>query len=596
MEGKLVAASGPGAGREELLRGDTVVVGRSSACQIVVQDEQVSRQHAELRRQGGQWAVRDSDSANGTFVNNRRLAAGESVVLRPGDRLRLGPRAEFGFEESYATGGAAAAEPFATAYPSEAVYAAEPPKRGVSLPVIIVAVVAVAALVAAAFFGYRALSGKGTGEGTEVAGGTTPGATQTVARVVVQEPPTAVPAVATAPIVEVPTVALPAVKAPAAKPVVSGQAGQVAKAAPSGGQAPAAAMANIGPEQLPGMVATAFPNVPAAQLPAAIQGALQSGQLQPDMAQGFIGALFPGVAPAQLPAALAGSFGGFSPDQIQGILNSVFPGQGLQAPQIRSGTGAVAYSAWENRDYPNIYLLNADGSGKQLLIERASEPAFSPDGKQLAYFSWRDDALGLRIRNMDTGEDRELTTSDGDFWPSWAPDGKRLVFFDSEDNLQLINADGTERRGIVPGEYPTWSPKSDRIAFKGCTGSGCGIVLINPDGSNPVQITTNPNDGQPAWSPDGRSLAFVSNRDGNWEIYAVNADGSWLRRITDDIHTDGLPAWASDGMRIAFRSDRTGTWAIYTASGVGGPPIKLVDAPVYGEGDYAWDVERITWR
>jgi hypothetical protein len=602
MEGKLVGASGPGAGREEFLRGDAVLVGRSSTCQVVVKDEQVSRQHAELRRQGGQWTVRDTGSANGTFVNNRRLGSGESVVLRPGDRLRLGPRAEFGFEEAYAAGGAAAYEPLATAYPSEGVYAAEPPKRGVSLPIIILAVVAIAALVAAAFFGYRAFSGKGLGGGTEVAGGGTPGVTPAVARVVVQEPPTALPAVATVPIVqaptiEVPTVGAPTVKAPAVKAAVSGQAGQGAQgSAASGGQGQAAALAKAGPGQLPAEIAAAFPGVPPEQLPAAIQGALQSGQLQPDMAQGFLGSLFPGVAPAQLPTALAGSFGGFSPDQIQGILNSVFPGQGLQAPQIRSGDGAVAYAAWENRDYPNIYLLNADGSGKQLLIEGASEPAFSPDGKRLAYFSWRDDALGLRIRNMDTGEDRTLTTSSEDYWPSWAPDGNRLVFYTGDNDLQIINADGTDRRGLVPGEFPAWSPRGDRIAFKGCISSGCGIVLINPDGSNPVQITTNSNDGQPAWSPDGRSIAFVSNRDGNWEIYAVNADGSWLRRITDDIHTDGLPAWASDGMRIAFRSDRTGTWAIYTASGVGGPPVKLVDAPVYGEGDYAWDVERLSWR
>jgi FHA domain/WD40-like Beta Propeller Repeat len=600
MEGKLVAASGPGAGREEFLRGDTVVVGRSSACQIVVQDEQVSRQHAELRRQGDQWVVRDSGSANGTFVNNRRLGAGESVVLRPGDRLRLGPRAEFSFAEAYGAGGAEAYEPLATAYPSEGMYAAEQPKRGVSAPVIIVAVVAIIALAAAAYFGYRAFSGEGGGGTTEVAGGGTPSAT-VAARVVVQEPTTALPAAATAPIVEVPTVAVPTVSVPTVKPAVakaaSGQAGQAAQGvAQSGGQAPAAALAKAGPEQLPAEIAAAFPGVPPEQLPAAIQGALQSGQLTPDMAQGFLGGLFPGVAPAQLPTALAGSFGGFSPEQISGILNSVFPGQGLQAPQIRSGEGAVAYAAWEADDHPNTYLLNADGSGKQLLVEGASEPAFSPDGKQLAYFSWRDDALGLRIRNMGTGEDRALTNSDQDYWPSWSPDGNRLVYYNSPDNLQVINADGTDARGIGQGEFPAWSPKGDRIAYKGCVASGCGIILINPDGSNPLQITTNPNDGQPAWSPDGRSLAFVSNRDGNWEIYAVNADGSWLRRITDDIHTDGLPAWASDGMRIAFRSDRTGTWAIYTASGVGGPPVKLVDAPVRGEGDYPWDVERITWR
>jgi hypothetical protein len=596
MEGKLVAASGPGAGREEILRGDIMLVGRSSACQIVVQDEQVSRHHAELRREGDQWVVRDSGSANGTFVNNRRLSSGEAVILRPGDRLRLGPRAEFSFAESYAAAGAAYYEPGATAYPPVSVNAEEAPRRGVSLPVILLAVGAVIALLAAAFFGWRAFSGKATTSQTEVAvtgggetGATTPGATQTAARVIVQEPPTALPAIST-----LPTISLPTVKPVAVRTAAVGQSGKAPAqgASPTGGQVNTTAMTNAQPEQLPATVATAFPNVPSSQLPAAIQASLQSGQIDPQTAQGFIGALFPGVAPAQLPTALVGSFAGFSPDQVQGILNTVYPGQNLQMPQITRSGGAVAYAAWEEGDRPNIYLLNADGSGKQLLIAEASEPAFSPDGRQLAYYSWRDDALGLRIRNMDTGEDRTLTTSQEDYWPSWSPDGNRLVFYTGDNNLQIINADGSDRRGISPGEFPAWSPQGDRIAFKGCIDSGCGIVLINSDGSNPVRITTNANDGQPAWSPDGRNIAFVSNRDGNWEIYAVNADGSWLRRITDDIHTDGLPDWAADGMRIAFRSDRTGTWAIYTASGVGGPPIKLIDAPV---SDY-WDVERIAWR
>jgi len=557
MEGKLVSVGGPGMGREEVLRGDAVLVGRGSTCQIVVQDEQVSRQHAELRRQGDQWVVRDSGSANGTFVNNRRLGPGESVPLRPGDRLRLGPQAEFGFSEAYGVGGAAAYAPLATDYPPAAVYAEEPPKRGPSPVVIILALVAVLALVAAAFFAWRAFSGKGTGgqEGVAVTNGgktgaTTPAAAQTAARVVVQEPPTTLPAVSTQPIISAPTV-----KPPAVNTVASGQGGQaVAKgSAPSAGQVKGTAMPNIRPEQLPGLVATAFPNVPASELPAAIQGALQSGQVQPEAAQGFIGALFPGVPPAQLPTALAGSFAGFSPEQIQGILNSIYPGQNLQAPQIRTGEGAVAYGGYENPDYPDVYLLNADGSGKQLLVKMANAPAFSPDGRQIAYVSWRDDALGLRIRNLDTGEDRALTNSDYDLWPSWSPDGNRLVYYTWPDNLHVINADGADARGIGQGEFP-------------------------------------------AWSPDGRTLAFASNRDGNWEIYAVNADGSWLRRITDDIHTDGLPAWAPDGMRIAFRSDRTGTWAIYTASGAGGPPIKLADAPVHGEGRRGWDIERITWR
>ena len=138
-----------------------------------------------------------------------------------------------------------------------------------------------------------------------------------------------------------------------------------------------------------------------------------------------------------------------------------------------------------------------------------------------------------------------------------------------------------------------WSPAGDRIAYRGCVGDGrCGIALVSPAGGPPVLLTTHANDGQPAWSPAGLALTFVSDRDGNWEIYAINADGSWLRRITDDPATDGLPEWSLDGMRIAFRSDRDGQWAIWVASGVGGPAVKLVDADAGAD----WQAERIAWK
>jgi hypothetical protein len=71
-----------------------------------------------------------------------------------------------------------------------------------------------------------------------------------------------------------------------------------------------------------------------------------------------------------------------------------------------------------------------------------------------------------------------------------------------------------------------------------------------------VQLTDSKgSDLAPAWSPDGRRIAFQSNRDGNWEIYVMNADGSNVRRLTDDDGRDGEPSWSPDGRRLAFVHD-----------------------------------------
>ena len=68
----------------------------------------------------------------------------------------------------------------------------------------------------------------------------------------------------------------------------------------------------------------------------------------------------------------------------------------------------------------------------------------------------------------------------------------------------------------------------------------------------------------PRWSPDGRKLAFTSERDGNWEIYVMNADGSGQRNLTRTTALDVGAAWSPDGRRVVFVSKRGGKWAIYS--------------------------------
>ena len=111
---------------------------------------------------------------------------------------------------------------------------------------------------------------------------------------------------------------------------------------------------------------------------------------------------------------------------------------------------------------------------------------------------------------------------------------------------------------------PAWLPDGRRIAFNSDRNGDRDIYVMNADGSDVVQLTDNPGgDGDPAWSPDGRWIAFISQRDGDWDwdnwdwewdIYVMNADGSGVIQLTDNPGGDGDPAWSPDGRWIAFTS------------------------------------------
>jgi Tol biopolymer transport system component len=133
--------------------------------------------------------------------------------------------------------------------------------------------------------------------------------------------------------------------------------------------------------------------------------------------------------------------------------------------------------------------------------------------------------------------------------------------------------------GAVPA-HAAFPGQNGKIAFETDAGGNSDIWVMDPDGSNRVQLTTDPaSDLVPAWSPDGTKIAFRSNRDGNFEIYVMNADGSGQTRLTSNTAADTDPAWSPDGTKIVFT--RSSQMIVMNSDGTG-------EAPLTGGLEPAW--------
>ena len=283
----------------------------------------------------------------------------------------------------------------------------------------------------------------------------------------------------------------------------------------------------------------------------------------------------------------------------------------LPAPRTVSASslvGTIAYPVFNGTTY-DLYLGKADGSGTSFYLPSASQPQFSSDGGRIAYHSWLPEKRALVTRNVPGGNEHIVAVHLEDQLPTWSPDGTTIIILsrrrgDRASELLGVWSVGGDPQVIGHGEYPTWA-LDDRLAFKGWGETpDLGLRLSPPDMSDPVELTDHDTDTAPAVSPDGKQIAFMSRRDGNWNIYIMNSDGTGLKQLTDDPSEDGLPTWAPDGKVIAFVSNRGGPWAVWAVPPGGGGKRQLFttegspDGFVAGEDldkSRGWAEERISW-
>lgn len=212
-----------------------------------------------------------------------------------------------------------------------------------------------------------------------------------------------------------------------------------------------------------------------------------------------------------------------------------------------------------------IFTMDADGANpvnvtNDPAIDR--HPTFSADGRRIAFESTR--TAGTGVNNPEGDLEIYTIGPDGvgvaqltfnatfDIQPEWSPNGRRIAFASFRDgtyDVFTMNADGSDQvnRTKDPGQDygHSWSHDGKRIAFNSSRGGPTEVYTMRANGKKPTRLTTNglPTDSEPAFSPNGRTIAFQSDRDGNFEIYAMSDDGKNPVNLTSNPGGDFAPDW-----------------------------------------------------
>jgi Tol biopolymer transport system component len=246
-------------------------------------------------------------------------------------------------------------------------------------------------------------------------------------------------------------------------------------------------------------------------------------------------------------------------------------------PTPMGGGSQIAFSTDRDGNW-EIYRMDSNGANLTRLTTSPSTsdwfPKFSLDGQLLLYWSYTEEPFSVVLQWLQSkGSGGEFASNVAPY-TSLAPDGKAIALttYNGKNNMDIGVGSvlGGELQTLTSdpaNDYqPAWSPDGQTIAFVSERDGTPFIYLMDVNGANQHRLTNGDKpELEPAWSPDGTKIAFISSQGMLLSnIFIVNSDGTKLHPLTKEVAGyNENPVWSPDGTMLAFWSDRTGNHEIF---------------------------------